>query len=70
VWPGTKEHETGVGPTDTVSYHYGHDDEIEAFVSEARRLFRPSGPLIVSVPILLGPVVSLKELNRMILFWK
>ena len=42
-----------------------YDDELNEFYSGTFRVLRTSGNLIISVPIVLGPVVLLKELNRM-----
>jgi SAM-dependent methyltransferase len=42
-------------------------NELEEFLNEAGRVLRESGFLILSVPIMHGPVVILKELNHMVL---
>jgi 2-polyprenyl-3-methyl-5-hydroxy-6-metoxy-1,4-benzoquinol methylase len=42
--------------------------ELTAFIGNARRVLKRSGHMVLSVPIMLGPVVGLKEINRMILF--
>lgn len=44
------------------------DADAEQFLSNARRALKPDGKLIVSVPIMIGGALLLKELNRSILF--
>ena len=44
------------------------DANAEQFLSESRRALKPDGKLIVSVPIMIGGALLLKELNRSILF--
>ncbi len=43
-----------------------YDNEMNEFLSGALRVLRTSGKLIISVPIMLGPVVLLKEMNRIL----
>lgn len=44
------------------------DSESAAFVACVRRVLRKGGTLLVTVPIVIGPVILPKELARMILF--
>nr|WP_128935750.1 class I SAM-dependent methyltransferase [Bradyrhizobium zhanjiangense] len=44
------------------------DDQLNAFLEEGAKSLRSTGTLIVSVPIMMGPVLLLKELNRAFLF--
>ncbi|WP_315833032.1 class I SAM-dependent methyltransferase [Bradyrhizobium prioriisuperbiae] len=44
------------------------DANAEQFLSESRRALKPDGKLIISVPIMIGGALLLKELNRSILF--
>ena len=44
------------------------DAETEQFISDAQRSIKAHGKLIVSVPIMVGGALPLKELNRSILF--
>ncbi|VVM06541.1 hypothetical protein MAMC_01139 [Methylacidimicrobium cyclopophantes] len=44
------------------------ESELDEFFSESRRLLRPGGRWILSVPIIGGPTLLLKELNRCLLF--
>lgn len=50
-----------------VCEHLG-DDDLDDFLSRTAGLLQLGGFLIVSVPIVIGPVVVLKEINHMILF--
>lgn len=45
-----------------------YDEERLLFYASATRLLKPDGVLLVSVPIIGGPTLLLKELNRMMLF--
>lgn len=45
-----------------------YDPEITSFAADAARVLRPRGLLLVSVPIIGGPPLLLKELNRSIMF--
>jgi SAM-dependent methyltransferase len=45
-----------------------YDDEIAAFAADASRVLTPDGRLLVSVPVIGGPPLLLKELNRSIMF--
>jgi 2-polyprenyl-3-methyl-5-hydroxy-6-metoxy-1,4-benzoquinol methylase len=47
-----------------------YDREIDTFVDDATRMLAPGGRLLVSVPIIGGPPLLLKELNRVVLFRK
>lgn len=51
---------------ETLEHLYPH--EFVDFVTQTRRVLRENGRLIVSVPIIGGPPLLIKELNRMILF--
>ena len=42
------------------------DEDLESFIREAKRLLTNSGTLIVSVPIMYGPIVLVKEASQMI----
>ena len=42
--------------------------ETEALLACAARVLRPGGTLLVTVPIVIGPVILLKEAARMVLF--
>lgn len=44
------------------------DDELRAFLKQGAQSLRANGTLILSVPIMIGPVLLLKELNRALLF--
>jgi SAM-dependent methyltransferase len=44
-----------------------HEGELDEFVLETRRVLRPDGWLLASVPIMVGPVVLLKEANGVLL---
>lgn len=44
------------------------DDEISTFLAEADRVLVPGGDVLISVPIIGGPTLLLKEANRAILF--
>lgn len=44
------------------------DEQIASFIAQARRVLRLAGTIIVSVPIIGGLTLPLKELNRLILF--
>lgn len=44
------------------------DEEIETFLLEARRMLKPGGKLLISVPIIAGPTLLLKEANRYRMF--
>jgi 2-polyprenyl-3-methyl-5-hydroxy-6-metoxy-1,4-benzoquinol methylase len=44
------------------------DSETQEFIDFAQRVLAPNGKLVVSVPIMTGPAVLLKELSRSILF--
>lgn len=44
------------------------DQQLSDFVADVKRTLRPEGKLLVSVPIIGGPTLLLKEINRMILF--
>lgn len=45
-----------------------YDPEVEEFRTHAERVLRDGGRLLVSVPIIGGPPLLLKELNRVVLF--
>ena len=45
-----------------------YDDEITAFAGQAQRVLAPGGEMTVSVPVIGGPTLLLKEANRAILF--
>ncbi len=45
-----------------------YDDEITAFADQAQRVLAPGGEMTVSVPVIGGPTLLLKEANRAILF--
>lgn len=51
---------------ETLEHLYAH--EREHFYADARRILSKNGKVVVSVPIIGGPTLILKELNRMILF--
>jgi SAM-dependent methyltransferase len=44
------------------------DDDAEQFLSHAARFLKPGGKLIISVPIMIGGALILKELNKAILY--
>jgi SAM-dependent methyltransferase len=44
------------------------DAEMEAFVDLALKIMSPTGRLLVSVPIMVGPALLVKELSRSVLF--
>jgi 2-polyprenyl-3-methyl-5-hydroxy-6-metoxy-1,4-benzoquinol methylase len=44
-----------------------YEPELAELVAQTRRLLRPTGYLLVSVPIIAGPVLLAKETNRMVL---
>ena len=44
------------------------DQQIDFFISEAMRICRTDAKIVVSVPIVHGPILPLKELSRCILF--
>ncbi len=45
-----------------------YDDEIASFLSEAARVLAPGGEVSLSVPVIGGPTLLLKEANRAVLF--
>jgi SAM-dependent methyltransferase len=45
-----------------------YDAEIDTFVAEARRVAAPAGEVVISVPVIGGPPLLLKEANRALLF--
>ena len=45
-----------------------YDDEIASFLAEAERVLVPSGEVLISVPVIGGPTLLLKEANRAVLF--
>lgn len=45
-----------------------YPDEIASFLADVERLVRPGGLVSVSVPVIGGPPLLLKELNRAVLF--
>lgn len=45
-----------------------YESELDGFLSQSRRLLRPGGRVILSVPIIGGPTLLLKESNRCLLF--
>lgn len=45
-----------------------YDGEIDAFLSEAARVLVPGGEVSISVPVIGGPTLLLKEANRAVLF--
>lgn len=45
-----------------------HAHEREPFYADVRRILAENGKVVVSIPIIEGPILLLKELNRMILF--
>ena len=47
-----------------------YDREKEILYDEAKRILKKSGFVIISVPIIGGPTLLLKEINRMLLFRK
>jgi 2-polyprenyl-3-methyl-5-hydroxy-6-metoxy-1,4-benzoquinol methylase len=44
------------------------ESQVEYFVSEGRRVCRPAAKIVVSVPIMQGAILPLKELSRSLLF--
>jgi hypothetical protein len=44
------------------------DEETEQFLSDVTNSIRPNGKIIISVPIMIGGTLLLKELNRVFLF--
>jgi SAM-dependent methyltransferase len=44
------------------------DDDLARFMEHGRRLLKPSGIVVVSIPIIGGLTLVLKEVNRMVLF--
>ena len=42
------------------------DREFNDFLEQSSRVLRRSGNLIISVPIMIGPIIVLKEMNRML----
>ena len=51
---------------ETLEHLYDH--EIDTFVAEARRVLAPRGAVSISVPVIGGPPLLLKEANRAVLF--
>lgn len=47
-----------------------YDDELREFVGESFRVLHKAGKLIISVPVTYGPIVLLKEMNRMLFLGK
>lgn len=45
-----------------------YDGEIASFLAEAERVLAPEGEVLISVPVIGGPTLLLKEANRAILF--
>jgi|RhiMethySRZTD1v2_1073278.scaffolds.fasta_scaffold01640_7 SAM-dependent methyltransferase len=45
-----------------------YDDEIQGFLDDAARVLAPGGEVSVSVPVIGGPTLLLKEANRVVLF--
>ena len=45
-----------------------YDDEIASFLAETERVLVPSGEVLISVPVIGGPTLLLKEANRAVLF--
>ena len=45
-----------------------NEDETETFLAFAKSRLKSDGRLLVTVPVMIGPALILKELNRMILF--
>jgi SAM-dependent methyltransferase len=45
-----------------------YDDEIARFLDDAERVLAPGGEVLISVPVIGGPTLLLKEANRAILF--
>lgn len=45
-----------------------NDEETQAFIDFAARVLRPGGNLLVTVPIMMGPAVLIKEVSRSLLF--
>jgi cyclopropane fatty-acyl-phospholipid synthase-like methyltransferase len=44
------------------------DDEVQSFVVHVARTLRPTGHVLISVPIMYGAVVPVKELSSMLLY--
>jgi len=44
------------------------DQQLVSFINHATRVMKPGGAIVISVPIIGGLTLPLKELNRMILF--
>jgi SAM-dependent methyltransferase len=45
-----------------------YDDEIASFLATADRVLVPGGEILISVPVIGGPTLLLKEANRAVLF--
>jgi len=62
----------GAGSVDLVccfeTLEHLYDDEIAAFLADADRVLVPGGEILISVPVIGGPTLLLKEANRAILF--
>jgi SAM-dependent methyltransferase len=43
------------------------DADLDKFLTDARRALKPAGTLVVTVPIMYGPVLPVKELSRALL---
>jgi len=44
------------------------DEQIERFIAQGKRVCRPRGKIVVSVPIMQGAVLPIKEISRSLLF--
>jgi ubiquinone/menaquinone biosynthesis C-methylase UbiE len=44
------------------------DEQIDSFIAEAKRVCRHNGRIVVSVPIMQGAILPIKEVSRSILF--